>query len=120
MSTVTHVLVYGRDASLLGIRRQVLCLGGFSVETIVQLEQFPLTRAWVFGIFVLCHTLTQGEQQEAIAFAQKANPALQTVVMTTFVPEFDVASTSHVFSTFEGSKALVDLIGKIAKIAAVA
>jgi DNA-binding NtrC family response regulator len=101
------VLIYGRDPSLLETRRQVLLRGGFRVVAISQFIELTHLQAIEFDVFVLCHTLSSKDQQEAIAVSHAANPVLQTVVMTAYAPEFHAGSMSRFVSPFDGPEKLI-------------
>jgi DNA-binding NtrC family response regulator len=101
------VLIYGKNPSLLGTRCLVLQKGGFRVVAISHMSELTHLQAGDFQVFVLCHTLTPEDQLEAIALAYTANPALHTIVMTAYAPEFHAGTMSHFVSAFDGPEELI-------------
>jgi hypothetical protein len=112
MSTVADasVLIYGRDAILLETRSQVLKQGGFRVATITRLEDFHDLNASELRVFVLCHTLSEIEQREAIETGEKANQDLRTVVLTYHSPGSSLGARCRFMSPFAGPEALKALV----------
>jgi DNA-binding NtrC family response regulator len=101
------VLIYGRDPSLLESRRQILRHGGYRVVAISQMTEFGQLQATEFQVLVLCHTPSPEDQQEAIAVSHKANPALRTLIMTAYTPEFLPGAMTSFLSPFDGPKELI-------------
>ena len=101
------VLIYGKEPSLLETRRQILRQGGFEVVAVSQFSEFAELPAQAFRVLVLCHTLSPKEQQEAIAAIHRANPVLQTIIMTAYAPEFSAEATSRFLSAYDGPEALI-------------
>jgi DNA-binding NarL/FixJ family response regulator len=101
------VLIYGKEPSLLETRRQILRQGGFEVVAVSKSSEFAELPAQAFHVLVLCHTLNPKEQQEAIAAIQRANPVLQTIIMTAYAPEFKAEATSRFLSAYDGPEALI-------------
>jgi DNA-binding NtrC family response regulator len=101
------VLIYGKEPSLLETRRQILRQGGFGVVAVSQFSDFAELPAQSFQVLVLCHTLSPKEQQEAIAVIHRANPVLQTIIMTAYAPEFSAEATTRFLSAYEGPEALI-------------
>ena len=106
------VLIYGKDPFLLETRRQILRHGGFRVVAISQMTELSQLQTSEFQVFVLCHTLTPKDQQEAIALSHKENPLLQTIVMTAYAPEFDAGAMSRFISPFDGPVELIHQVRK--------
>jgi DNA-binding NtrC family response regulator len=106
------VLIYGKDPLLLVTRRQILRHGGFCVVAISQISELVQLETTEFQVFVLCHTLTPKDQQEAIALSHKENPGLQTIVMTAYAPEFDAGAMSRFISPFDGPVELIHQVRK--------
>ena len=115
MSVGASVLIYGHDPFLLATRRQVLRQAGFRVVVISRIDEVELVRQATVQVFVICHTISPQNQQEAVAVALAADPAIRTVVMTAYAPEFAVGPGSRFISPFEGPASLIRQVHKAAQ-----
>jgi DNA-binding NtrC family response regulator len=106
------VLIYGRDPSLLESRRKILRHGGYRVVAISQMTELTQLQATEFQVFVLCHTLTPEDQQEALAVSHEANPELRAIIMTAYAPEFLPGPMASFLSPFDGPKELIHQVRK--------
>jgi DNA-binding NtrC family response regulator len=107
-----NVLIYGKEPSLLETRRQILRHGGFRVVAISQMTELGQLKVTEFQVFLLCHTLSPKDQQEAIAMSHRTNPVLQTIVMTAYAPEFQAGTMSRFISPFDGPEKLISQVRK--------
>jgi DNA-binding NtrC family response regulator len=106
MNVGACVLIYGRDPVLLETRTQILRQGGFRIVAISALQEFLDLQSHDFRVFVLCHTLSAKDQQEAIEAGRKANRSLRTIVMAVHEPKFKLGHRTSVINPFEGPEAL--------------
>jgi hypothetical protein len=107
MTKKACVLIYGKDASLLGVRRLVIQQAGFRVLAVTNLADLTQQRIKEFGMLVLCHTLSSGDQQEAIRVCGNAKAGIRTVVLMAYAPEFRLNPDSSFISPFEGPETLI-------------
>jgi hypothetical protein len=107
MDAVPCVVVFGKDPLLLQTRRLVLSRGGFNVAAIADLGEFTKFDVDAIRVLVLCHTLTPKDQQTAIAVGQRANRGMKTIVMTAYLPEFNLDGADRFLSPFEGPETLI-------------
>ena len=106
-----RLLLYGRDAALLGTRRMVLEKVGFQVWTATLLSEVRNTLATEqIDLIILGHTLSIEQSEEALAAAQPYGSALKIFILAEDRSVWDRVDHHEVlgpFDPFEGPDALI-------------
>jgi len=74
-----RILIYGRDFTLLETRRLLLASNGFRVNTVGDLKQFRYSveqEQLPYELFILCHTVPEGERQAIRDMALRTSAGL--------------------------------------------
>lgn len=81
MNENAHILIAGRDASLLDTRGLVLQSAGYKVSTTLQpIAQAPGLNG--VGLLIVCHTLSTEERQSDLAALVGAAPQTKALCLT--------------------------------------
>ena len=107
MSSVSTILIYGHDPTLLDTRRWVLEKAGFQVFTVGEMEgTAKLLADERIDLLLLCHTLTSEERRTIRAATTNLRPATKTLVMMTTSQEAGREETEggsiHIFAGAAG------------------
>lgn len=105
---VPEVLCYGHDKTLLFTRRQLLGRLGCASETVsnaADYRTYLLTK--VPSVIVYCHTLTQGEFEEAVLFAESYRSSARFLVMFTRTPPIAEGPGCTLLAAQDGPEAFV-------------
>ena len=108
MTALPSILIYGRDPSLLDTRRWVLEKAGyrvFSAQTLAEAERLAATEP--ISLFVLCHSLTPQDCQDALAAAGKIQPKMRRLLITANTPVCNQGHEDRLLSAFDGPQALI-------------
>lgn len=106
MPIPAHVLIYGRDSSLLETRRMVLeTIGGTVHATTdgMQAKQM-IANGWP-DLLILCYTLSAEDRESILNSAQALRPEIKTLVLSANGPLYTQLSEGA-FNTFAGPAAL--------------
>jgi hypothetical protein len=108
--TSVGILVYGSDQLLLGTRTMVLENAGFQVFSAISSDVAEsIMKSGEIGLIVLCHSLSEQKRESALAFANRQQPPLNTLVLTASV--FPCSQqTGAVLSVFNGPRKLLQTV----------
>jgi hypothetical protein len=104
------VVIYGKHPVLLETRRLVIERAGYRAAKISAMVDVSSSVMGQVRVLVLCHTLAQEQQEEAIAIARQANPSLTAIVMTNYARIAVFPEYSHTIYAFEGPEDLIALL----------
>ena len=86
-----QVLTYGHDAVLLDTRRLLLKQAGVEIDIVTRAEEFRARLALAqppYGLIILCHTISEAEQQQISTAAAQSNTAVYTISTPMEPPDF--------------------------------
>jgi len=113
MPQFSSILVYGREPNLLQSRRWVFEVGGFQVASAATLaEAQQMTAGQHFDLLVLCHTLSQQESHDALAWARTL-PAMRRLSLVTGAVSGGDLAHEAVLSQFAGPRELVSAAQRV-------
>lgn len=108
MPALPSILVYGRDASLLDTRSWVLERAGYRVLTALSLvEAERIAAVEPISLFLLCHSLSVEDCENALTAASTIQPEMKRLLMTANTPLPSLDPNDRVISAFDGPKKLV-------------
>ena len=111
----TLILVYGRDQRLLETRSWVLQQAGFTVTTVMRLEEAELiVAAKPVRVAVLCHTLSREERVLALLAMGRLRPGIKRMVMTADSLVVPDEGQEETLSAFEGPRQLILAVERLA------
>jgi DNA-binding NtrC family response regulator len=113
------ILVYGHDLDLLHTRRLVLQHAGFNVEIVTSLKEAEtITVAQSANLFILCHSLSARECENALKLAHSPQMKMKSLVLTTGKPVPTAEKDDELLNSFDGPTALVATVTKLLQTAA--
>ena len=103
-----HLLIYGRNATLVETRRWVLEKAGCKVATtLASDEAMELLYRQGIDLLILCHTLTTDERRAALLQARNLFPSMSKLILTTDVSSYAPRPNEAVLSAFVDPKTLI-------------
>ena len=114
MSRPAHILIYGRESSLLDTRRWVLERAGFNVHTTTKsADAEEILTAQNPQLLILCHTVEGGDASDLLAIAKAIGPKIKTLVLTANLRLRPVIKDEHILSVFEGPRAMIATVDEL-------
>jgi DNA-binding NtrC family response regulator len=116
MDSLPSILIYGRDADLLETRRLVLQQAGFQAWTVTNLadaDKVMITQP--SGLLILCHSLSVGECEKALAMSHSRQPGMKNLVLMGTLPVCKLGQNDELMSSFDGPKALIATVSRLLK-----
>jgi hypothetical protein len=103
-----HILVCGNDETLLKTRALVLESAGFQVKVKLGISHLKkvVDQHRATYLTVLCHSLAEGETEEALRYISHAMPSSKALVLTVGEPR-SASPTTASLNAFDGPGALI-------------
>lgn len=103
MSPSKDVLLFGRDAGLQQTRAWILNKDGFRVDTPSSLYELKTClSARIYGLLVLCHSLSAADRSAAISIAASWLPEVKLLAVEKQAPGTLVSPFAHVVRISSG------------------
>lgn len=108
------ILLYGHDLDLLETRRLVLEYAGFRAEVVTSLEDAEkIVTAQPANLFVLCHSLSPRECENALRLAHSRQSVMKSLVLVTSAPAYRLGKDDELLNSFDGPTALVATVKRL-------
>ncbi len=104
-----HILACGNDKELLATRAMVLATASFEVDVVLGVEGLRSRQTRTeMKLIVLCHSLTEVEQNRAIRDLRQGLPQIPILVLSRSM-RADSSSGIAVLDPFAGPRSLINL-----------
>ena len=110
----THILVYGQDSALLETRKLVLEHAGFDVTVAVEMQAAKeKLAARTFDLFILCHSLSLRNCEEALALTHSLPPGMKNLILSTALSGCSGGAGDVTLSAFADPRTLIETVSQL-------
>ncbi len=108
MNNSPSVLIFGKDLDLIGTRQLVLQYAGFDVMVASSLDQaLRLLASRSFNLFLLCHSLSSADYENALRQAHALRPETKNLVLTNTLTNRTVDKRDNLLAAFPFPQTLI-------------
>jgi DNA-binding NtrC family response regulator len=110
----SSVLVYGRDATLLEVRRLVLERVGLHVSIATKSTDVQrMISAEQIDLLIVCHTIAEEETGKVLSVMHKLRPKMKGLILTVQIASLTDRAGDEMLSTVDGPVALIETVNKM-------